>query len=182
MTTIMCSEARGRLIAISSKFSAPLSIALGTPRLGGGVAGIGTSINRVQFENMLNLGVATSITASQNVAAQFQNAFNDAIYVTPFGDTPGEVHLSFIINAKCNTNDGNSAHLNTQPASDKKQTGQAIEYYLKNRLSPYRSRPLVIVIGPMTLKGYLIGLQVPYQAQSFPIAQAVLSFKAWIDS
>ena len=46
---------------------------------------------RINNGPLVTLGVTKSISLSAQVSAQFANAFDQSIYVVPFGDQPGDI-------------------------------------------------------------------------------------------
>lgn len=182
-TVVGCAGGGGRLIAVGAQQAVPLVLSLSyaqeadTPTIVG--AGFGgsdpfttsflnqnTSQNTGVREELIRLGVATSVQAQQSIAAQFQNALNDSIFVTPFGDLPGEVRIAFIANRKCNDFSDTSFDV--------------IQHYLDRRLLPNKNKlPATVVVGSGAFRGYLIGLSIGANAQDTPIVQGTLVFKAW---
>jgi hypothetical protein len=120
----------------------------------------------VNGKELVSLGVAIQVQASQGVAAQFQNSFNGNIYVIPFGDSPGEVRITFIMNKICDsTQNSNST--------------AAFEYYLKQRLSPSNTKPGTVVIGSVALTSFVIGFSLSAQAQESTMVTGTLVLRAW---
>lgn len=118
--------------------------------------------------DVLDLGVTTRVDASQQVAAQFQPSLNDAIFVTPFGDQPGRIGITFVANREC-----------LEPANENLAV---IEYYLANRILPTENKvPLIITIGSSTFRGYVTALQLGAQAPvaGSPLVQGSIIFTAW---
>ncbi len=116
----------------------------------------------------LDLGVATRIEATQQVAAQFQPSLNSAIFVTPFGDQPGRCAVSFVANREC-----------LDPSSN---DIRVIEYYLANRILPDNNKtPLIITIGVSTFRGYTTAMSFSSQAPAggSPLVQGTILFTAW---
>jgi hypothetical protein len=128
------------------------------------------------------LGLCTDIDVSQAVAAQFQNTFDDTIFVTPFGDGPGDINISFIMNPQCF---GAGNYRNALDSDD-----GAVQFYFKNRLLPtripavvtqpivFRTSPVIVAVGRATFKGYVVGLRIAGRSADFLI-NVVLSLKAW---
>ena len=104
MATV-CTSGGGRLIrATNVQSAAPLIVLLnGSP---------------IPF----NLGVVSGVQATAQVAAQFMNAFNGNIYVTPFGDTPGNAAIQFILNRQENCS-GQIGTIGTAPVSSASSGG-----------------------------------------------------------
>lgn len=155
-----CPGEGGRLIYANVRNSAPLTLAVSYSAQGGDP----------DPSDLVRLGVVTHVRARQAVAAQFQNALNDLIFITPFGDLPGDVAISFLANNRC----------------DDSSTGRtpfgAIQEYFDRRLLPSANKlPAIIVIGSGTFKGYLTGLSIDAASQDIPMVSAALLFKAWPD-
>jgi len=174
---IGCPGGGGRLIAVESDTAVPITVALSyvanedptyidpgawisPPTQSSG----GSSIEYVE-ENLVRLGVMTNIRASQQIAAQFQNALSDIIYVTPFGDVPGEVQITFIANRKCD---------------DQINSFNVIQHYLDRRLLPDKNKlPARITIGSAVFTAYLVALNVDAVYSDIPIVRGTLGFRAW---
>ncbi len=80
----------GRLIAVDTAQAVPLVLSLKYTE--GYELVFGTQFNSGQLivqpqEVLIKLGVATAVQAEQSVAAQFQKAMDDAIYITPCATT-----------------------------------------------------------------------------------------------
>ncbi len=116
---------------------------------------------------VIKLGVATGVQAEQSVAAQFQKAMDDAVYITPFGDTVGDVKITFIANPLC----GSGANVNGF---------DVIQHYLDRRLQTNKNKlPATIVIGSGTFRGFLVGLLFNGRSGELPLSEGTLLFKAW---
>ena len=148
---VACDGAGGRLIAVETKSGVvPLDLQLS---VGGSAV------------KLVDLGVCTAVSVDQQIAAQFQNAFNATIYIIPFGDLPGNVVLSFIANKRC---------------IESSNTYGVIKFYLNNRLYPTANlRPITISIGDCAFTGYLVGLSFKGMASNSILLQGQLIFKAW---
>jgi len=149
----LCSSAGGRLIQISRTNNAsPISISLS---YGDGP----TQLTR--------LGVAVSVQADQKVQAQFQNALNDAIFVTPFGDAPGQIRVTFVANRLCR---------------DSGAGFEVIQHYLDRRLRPGNTSskdPATVTIGPGAFRAFLTSILISGNTSDTPIVQGTLVFTAW---
>ncbi len=154
MATV-CAGAGGRLIRVGVvSQAAPLSLALSY----GGEAPVVLS----------QLGVALSVQASQTVRAQFQNALNDTIFVTPFGDAPGQVQVMFVANRLCNGSGAESSGFGV------------LQHYFDRRLRPGTSKaPAIVTIGPASFRAFLTGLVLSGSTQDTPVIQGALTFTAW---
>ncbi len=186
MATIApCRSAGGRIIGVRTDQAVPLAVSLRyTPDviqapLVFGPAEVqaelltilnqyipgNTGAGQGGVEDMTKLGIAVGIEASQSVAAQFQNALTDTIYVVPFGDKVGEVRIKFITGRLCDSDAGDAFG--------------AIQHYLDRRILPSKNRaPVLIAMGPAVFRGHLTGLSVGAQSSDF-LTQATLIFNAW---
>lgn len=153
VTPVTCGSPLGRVVAISTPTAAPMSITFdGKP--------------------LQNMGLCTRLTVNQRVIAQFQNTFDDFIYITPFGDSAGDLQFDFIVNKSCDT---------TKVSLD------AIDYYIKNRLRPtlltstgiQRSLPVLISVGNLTMRGFIVGLDINGTTSEGAIVRATLLMKGW---
>lgn len=149
-----CSNAGGRLIPInvgSSQPVQPLTLSL--------------SYDGVQFDTK-KIGVAVQVRANQQIAAQFQNALNNLIYVTPFGDKPGQIDISFISNRVCGDTWGSGY--------------EVIQHYFDHRLMPDANKaPATVVVGSGTFSAYLVGLQFSAESSGMQLTRGTLTFRGW---
>ena len=129
-----------------------------------GSAGVNT--NAAERRTFGSIGLVTGVSAKQGVISQVQNALTNAIYVTPFGDGPGDIAITFISNRDC--------------LDDQTSTVAVIQHYLQHRLLPTRNRRGVLVaIGTSVFRGFLLGLDFDAQGGELPIRRGTLLFKAW---
>lgn len=181
-TVVNCSTGGGRMIAINTPQAIPLALSLsylqgtttattvfgtlaseGTTEL---LEAAGINTENATIQPLTTLGIITRISARQSVIAQVQNALNNAIFVTPFGDQAGDISISFISNRICDT-----------PQDD---TVAGIQHYLDHRLLPTRNRGhAIIVIGTAVFRGHLISLDFNGEGGEMPIRACTLLFKAW---
>ena len=153
----LCAGGGGRLIRIGNvQQAASLSLSLG----------YNNQDNEVEQIDLVKLGVAIGVQADQRVQAQFQNALSDAIFVTPFGDAPGQIRVTFIANRRCR---GTS------------QSGfEVIQHYMDRRLLPGANKfPALVSIGPGSFRAFLTGLVVSGNSSDTPVIQGTLTFTAW---
>lgn len=165
-----CSGVPGKIIATSSATAAPMAMTIDAQFR---IPGSGTVF---ETDGLTTLGLCTNLDLQQSVSAQFQNTFNNTIYVTPFGDLPGTAAVSFIINPSC--------------ASPTGLSGTVINDYFTYRLQPsyyngatlVRSPNIWLSIGaerPITLYGYLIGLNLRGSSSQSIMIQGTLFMKVW---
>jgi hypothetical protein len=152
-TVSSCAGVGGRLISIKVDKPAPMTIALSYDD--GSV-------------DIAKIGVAVEVSVSQQIAAQFQNALNDAIFVTPFGDSPGEIRISFIANRMCE-DDGTSSGFNV------------IQHYLDRRLLPKKNKKAAsVTIGSGTFRSFLVGMtKEGASSDRIPLIRGTLIFRGW---
>jgi len=116
---------------------------------------------------LTRIGVATKLEVSQQIAAQFQNALTDVIYVTPFGDKADSISLTFISNREC-----------LSGSSDLR----ILDHYLNYRLRPGGSEatalPATITIGSAGFRAYLVGLALSASSADQMIS-GTLVFRGW---
>ncbi len=130
-----------------------------------------------------SFGLCLNVNSDNAVNAQFQNTFSDSIYVTPFGDAPGNTVLTFLMNPWCDPNFS--------------QSPTAIDAYLNNRLKPTSvqstvlangdivstitmSVPIIVSIGgKLNLIGFIVGLSLSGTTTSGVMIQARLIMKTW---
>lgn len=164
----------GRLVAMETSQAIPLVLSLKYTE--GYELVQGTGINSGQLiirpqEVLIKLGVATAVAAEQMIAAQFQKAMDDAIYVTPFGDSVGSVSITFIANRLC-----------AAAGTDDVDTSgfDVIQHYLDRRLQTNKNKlPATIVIGSGTFRGFLVALGFNGRSGDLPLTEGTLHFKAW---
>lgn len=147
-TVVSCTGGGGRVIGIDAQQAIPLTLSIGD-------------------DDLAELGVAVSVQAAQSIAAQFQNALNNSIFVTPFGDIPGEIRIGFIANRKCDKQNESGFNF--------------IQYYLDRRLLPDRNRvATTVVVGSGAFRSFLTGMSLNTSAgQNVPIVEGTLIFKGW---
>jgi hypothetical protein len=158
MAVVCSNTGGGRLVAIETGQAIPLVLSLryldvpSTP----------------PQTTLIKLGVATAVVAEQGIAAQFQKAMDDVVYVTPFGDEVGVIAITFIANRQC----GDASATNGF---------DVIQHYLDRRLLPTSlSRlPATIIIGSGAFNGFLVGLAFKGQSGDLPLTEGTLQFKAW---
>jgi hypothetical protein len=156
-TVIPCKQRIGKAIALKTEGAAPLSI------LFGGVV-------------LSDIGLATSMSISQNVSAQFQQTLEEHIYVTPFGDNPGKIVINFVNIEKCGE-DGAEKDI--------------LRYYLDNRLRPVSIRnildnggtmrvgPTIVSVGSNAFYGYIVGVDYQADTASDTVVRGALTLIAW---
>jgi hypothetical protein len=139
----------------------------------GSVAPIGVTFDGQPLQNM---GLCTRLSVHQSVIAQFQNTFDSYIYITPFGDKPGEIAFTFIVNREC---DGAQDVLN------------AIDFYIRRRLLPThlsvqnntlvwaQTAPIIVAVGSLTMRGFVTGLDIDGTTENTVIIQATLRMTGW---
>ena len=147
----LCSGSGGRLISLgNSNQVAPISISLSY------------ADGPVQ---LVQLGVAISVQADQKVQAQFQNALNDTIFVTPFGDAPGQISIVFVANRTCGKSGSGFG---------------VIQHYFDRRLRPGQNKaPAIVTLGPGSFRAFLTNLLVSGSTTDTPVIQGTLVFTAW---
>lgn len=157
VTPTTCASPLGRMTAIKTGSVAPIAVTFdGKP--------------------LQNMGLCTKLGVHQSVIAQFQVTLGNYIYITPFGDKPGDIALSFIVNRSCDSS---------------QETLNAIDFYVKNRLQPtqlkvinnayytVRSAPIRVAIGSLALRGFVVGLDIDGTTESAAIIQATLRMTGW---
>lgn len=181
-TVVNCSAGGGRMTAINTPQAVPLALSLSYLRNSTSAAttfgnqasaqatallnAAGINTTNTTVEPLSVLGLVTQVSAQQSVIAQVQNALTNAIFVTPFGDSPGDIRIAFISNRLCK--DGQD------------DTVAGIKHYLDHRLLPTRNRGhAIIVIGTAVFRGHLLGLDFNGQGGEMPMRACTLLFKAW---
>lgn len=154
----------GALNKVKTDSVAPLTFKIDPELLAAtsGSSGFGSTSSSASF------GIAVNVTMRQSIIAQFLPAFNNAIYVTPFGDAPGDMTVTYVINPLCE--------------SSTKGKYTFLDTYLKNRLlpsTPSAKRILTFTIGSATFNGSLIDMTANFQTQGMFMAQGTLTFKLW---
>lgn len=157
VTPASCASPLGRIIAIRTGSVAPISVTFdGAP--------------------LQNMGLCTRLAVHQSVIAQFQNTFDSSIYITPFGDKPGDISLTFIVNRAC---DSAQETLNT------------IDFYVRRRLLPthltvnnntlqwVQTAPIIVAVGSLTMRGFVTGLDIDGTTENTAIIQATLRMTGW---
>lgn len=155
---VACSSVGGRLIRLGNTSGVlPLSIGIQFPDAP---------------TQLVDIGVTDGLSLGQSVQAQFQNALDDTIFVTPFGDAVGTIRLSFIANNQI-CEDGviiTSSGLSL------------IKTYLDKRLSPrseQSKRPVIVSVGDDAFYAYLTSMALQTRAEELATVSGYLEFKAW---
>jgi hypothetical protein len=89
--------------------------------------------------------IATSVAIDHSVAAQVSLSLANSVYITPFGDNPSSLLVSFILNGK-----------------DCQSSESAVESFLASyhqaKLGPTQNTyPRLFIVGGAAYEGYLIG-------------------------
>lgn len=147
MSTV-CAGVGGRLIKleVGGDTVAPLDIDLG-----------GVDISE--------FGVAVGLEMSQEVQAQFQPSLDDAIYITPFGDSPGNIAITFVANREC--------------GEDAESTNKFITTYLNQRMRPDNAQALVVSVGGNAFYAFVTGMRLNASTADTPVVQGTLILTAW---
>jgi hypothetical protein len=122
-------------------------------------------------------GLCLGVSIDQKVAAQFQNTLDNAIYITPFGDLPGDVALKFLLNPACG-------------ATTSQAENFLSEYYFFRLRPSYYTGPGVINRSPNVLVsigssqitnfyGYVVGCQLTASTGSSVLIEGTMIIKAW---
>lgn len=173
MTTITCANRNGQLIKVDAELAVPLTLSLSysapllTPlatRLDRFLEGERNPEDDVDRNVLTEVGVVLRAQVSQEVSAQFQNALSRVIYVTPFGDSPGTIGLTFAANRECGEQPGGV---------------EVIRHYLEHRLSPTNRRAATVIIGDTSFRSYLVGMQLDTASEGSQLVQGVLTFRGW---
>ena len=174
-TIVPCGSTSGRLTVYKTSSPAPVIITFNYP-----VQRTDSASGAIWWENnpqqLRTIGISTGLRIGQQVAAQFQPAFDSTIYVTPFGDMPGVIEIDFIANRSC------------------EESGEAIdiiEQYLRMRLLPdnitlYNGTVSIkhtprqtVTVGRSAFTGYITKLDYTVQTQDAVSIGAKLSMTAW---
>lgn len=164
-TVLGCGANTGRLIARSENYVAPLTMAIQYESGSQAVVG--------------DIGVAVGVQVSMEILAQFRNALSSAIYVTPFGDRPGSIAVTFIANEEeCGTSGSGANNANLG----------VLDHYITNRLLPNVNNglssgsgrlPATVSIGGAAFRAFLTGVSLDGSAQDVPLIRGTLKFTAW---
>jgi len=168
VTTSTCASPLGRMVAVKFGSVAPLSVIMQQQDLRTG---------KWHDVSLQSLGLCTRLEVNQSVIAQFQNTFGSFVYITPFGDKPGDIRITFITNSLC---DKSADALG------------AIDFYVKNRLMPtqlvggpgayvvqQKTAPITVAIVTLTLYGFITGLDINGSTEGSAIVVTRLSMTGW---
>jgi hypothetical protein len=157
VTPSSCASPLGRIVAVKTGSVAPISVTFdGQP--------------------IKNMGLCTQLRVNQSVIAQFQSTLGNYIYITPFGDKPGDIEMSFIVNKECNAS---------------QEALNAIDFYIKRRLQPTlpvligsaiyyaQTAPIIIAIGSLALRSFVTGLSIDATTSQSVIVSATLRMTGW---
>jgi hypothetical protein len=156
-TVIPCKQRIGKAIALKTEGAAPLSILFNGAVLS-------------------DIGLATSMSISQNISAQFQQTLEEHIYVTPFGDNPGKIVINFVNVEKC---------------GEEGVEKDILTYYLQHRLRPVSMSniissggainvgPVIVSVGANAFYGYIVGVDYQADTASDMVVRGALTLIAW---
>jgi hypothetical protein len=89
--------------------------------------------------------IATSVVIDHTVAAQVSLSLSNDVFITPFGDNPSTLLVSFILNGK----DCDAPESSVQTF---------LNGYHQAKLGPYQNKyPRLFVVGGAAYEGYIIG-------------------------
>jgi hypothetical protein len=149
MTTVLCTSQAGRMIAVKT-------------------AAATSAVIRISGFPVF-LGIVTKVEMGVNVAAQFQNTFDNGLYVVPFGDAVGELRLTLLVKNVCGENTQNNG------------VGALLDAYKSGRLLPGSRRRVGIALGGSSFTGFLTGVLYGNSAESSgSVSSVVFVFKEWV--
>ena len=111
------------------------------------------------------------------MSSQILTSLANTVHVVSFGDRPGTLTVSVILNSACvqSLPGGAAAQQGSIPLDD------FFNFYFYNRLSAYGGRidPLRVVVGNQAYWGYLTGNQWVAQSEGSQLITGTLAFVAW---
>jgi hypothetical protein len=169
---VPCSSALGRVSVYTTSAPAPVVVTFDYPTQLTSGGAISWTPNP---QPLRTIGLATGLRLGQEVAAQFQPAFDATVYVTPFGDMPGIVEIDFLANKSC---------------EESADGLDIIEHYLRMRLLPTEITTFptlavkhtprqTITVGRSAFTGYVTKLDYTAQTQDAVSIGAKLTMRAW---
>lgn len=111
------------------------------------------------------MGIVTDLATTQQVAAQFQQSLDRAVYVVPFGDAIGTIRATLLLNNNCSGDD---------------TAGSFIKHYAGNRLSPSTVQPGKLIIGSTPFIGFATGFSLTASVSGGHNVIGTLDFAAWL--
>ena len=86
--------------------------------------------------------------------------------MTPFGDKPGTINISFVANRICDQ-PNNSGY-------------RVIQHYLDYRLLPDANKsPATVVVGSGVFTSYLVGMTFDAESSGLQLSRGTLVFRGW---
>ena len=123
---------------------------------------------RLSVDDLDLPGIATQVSWTSTVSSQILTSLANTVHVVSFGDRPGTLTVSVILNQSCD------------------QTGSTnlddfLNFYFYNRLSAYGGRidPMRVIVGNQAYWGYLTGNQGVAQSEGSQLITGTLAFVAW---
>lgn len=135
---------------------------------------------KIDAKTLVDMGIVTDVSVSQNVAVQFQNAFGGSIYVTPFGDLPSVIQLGFIINPICS---GSSSSVPWDYRRETTGSFTALQTYLNKRLLPKKNgptNPVTVNLAELVFKSFYVGMQLQATYSDVPLIKVALKLQGWL--
>lgn len=129
---------------------------------------------RLRIDDVLDAtGISTGVQVGQRVAAQMQVTLDQSLFVTAFGDDPGQMRVTMVHGMQCGAGNGGG----TSSVIDSVQ--QALAWYRTNKLQGSNLNPITLAIGASVFKGYVMGFELDAQAAEGGMVRSQLSLAAW---
>lgn len=114
----------------------------------------GASPFAINIANSYFEAIAINVSVDQQVAAQIQTTLAETVYVTPFGDRPGTLNVSYVLNGVGCDADAND------------QSIRFFNDYNSTKLTTSgNTSPHLFVIGRASFKGFILGAKMAVSAE-----------------
>lgn len=172
--TTLCEDAPVMKYGVSARkitldnYVGPLHISFSEPRAGSGTVLGGSSVQ----SGLRSLGPVISVSAKESVILQLQNAFDNTLNITPFGDRPGTMDVT-VLGVKAPECQSDGSYVDDTPVNL-----ETLRYYERYRYAD-GGPPITITIGDdYVLDSVLAGVTMSFDGQS-RLPTFVLTFAIW---
>ena len=131
-------------------------------------------------------GIVLSTQISHSVSAQVMTSLADTVHATGFGDKPGTLGVSVLLNGSaCGKSSGSQTSTGgagTFMANEVQSFNRFYRDYRLNSSSAAGTRPGLLVVGLESYRGYLLNGSAKVESGAVPMAVGSLQFAVWFNS
>lgn len=127
-------------------------------------------------------GIVLSQQVSQSVSAQVMVSLADTVHASSFGDKPGSLGVSVLLNGSTCPGKGKATASDTAMATQVQAFNQFYRDYRLNSSSIAGDRAVLIVLGLESYRGYLMNATAKVESGAVPMAVGSLQFAVWFNS